>query len=67
MKMESGEGKIDTSATVVLSEAQKRARKMRNFAIGGCLFGLVAVFYIATIVKIGPNMMRAQQTQGQSK
>ena len=40
---------------------------MRNLAIGGCLLGLVAIFYVATIVKIGPNMMKAQQSQGLSQ
>ena len=65
--MEAREGKIEAGVTIELNEAQKRARRMRNLAIGGCLLGLVAVFYVATIVKIGPNMMKAQQTKGQSQ
>ena len=65
--MKFGEGKIEVGVTVELTDAQKRARRMRNLAIGGCLMGLVVVFYVATIVKIGPNMLRAQQTQGQSQ
>ncbi len=65
--MEVGEGKIETGVTVELTEAQRRARRMRNLAIGGCLLGLVAIFYVATIVKIGPSMMRASQGQGQSQ
>ena len=65
--MEAGEGKIETGVTVELSDAQRRARRMRNLAIGGCLLGLVGIFYVATIVKIGPAMMKAQQMQGQSQ
>ncbi|MGI9364266.1 MAG: hypothetical protein ACR2O8_03705 [Rhizobiaceae bacterium] len=65
--MEAREGKIEPGVMIELNEAQKRARRMRNLAIGGCLLGLVAVFYVATIVKIGPNMMKAQQTKGQSQ
>ena len=64
--MEAGEGKIETGVTIELSDEQKRARRMRNIAIGGCLLGLVAIFYVATIVKIGPAMMKAQQTQGRN-
>jgi len=65
--MVAGEGKIEAGVTVEMSDAQRRARRMRNLAIGGCLLGLVAVFYVATIVKIGPAMMKAQQNQGQSQ
>lgn len=65
--MEAREGKIEAGVTIELNEAQKRARRMRNLAIGGCLLGLVAVFYVATIVKIGPNMMKAQQAKGRTQ
>ena len=64
--MEVGEGKIEPGVSISLSEKQQRARKMRNLAIGGCLLALVAIFYVATIVKIGPNMMKAKQNQEQS-
>lgn len=41
---------------VELTAAQKSARKMRNLAIGLCLFGLVVTFYAATIIKfVIPN------------
>ncbi|MEP0943619.1 MAG: hypothetical protein ABJH63_08025 [Rhizobiaceae bacterium] len=65
--MESGEGKIEVGVSVELSDAQKKARRKRNVAIAACLLGLVGIFYVATIVKIGPAMMRAQQTQGQNQ
>lgn len=65
--MEAGEGKIETGVSIELTDEQKRARRMRNLAIGGCLIGLVAIFYVATVVKFGPALMKAQQTQGQSR
>ena len=55
--MEFGEGKMEPGVGVELNDAQKRARKFRNIAIGLCLFGLVAAFYAATIVKFGPRLM----------
>lgn len=65
--MDVGEGKIEAGVSVELTDAQKKARRTRNIAIGVCLLGLVAIFYVATIVKIGPAMMKAQQTQGQNR
>lgn len=64
--MDVGEGKIEPGVSIELTEAQKKARRMRNLAIGGCLVALVAVFYVATVVKIGPAMMKAKQQQGQT-
>ena len=63
--MEAGEGKIEPGVTIELTDAQKRARRMRNLAIGGCLVVLVGIFYVATVVKIGPAMMKDAQRQGQ--
>ena len=63
--MEAGEGKIEPGVTVELTDAQKRARRIRNLAIGGCLVVLVGIFYVATVVKIGPAMMKDAQRQGQ--
>ena len=42
--------------TIDLSEAQRRARRKRNIAIGLCLFAMVAIFYAATIAKFGPRV-----------
>ena len=39
--------------TVKLSEAQKKSRRNRNIALGIVLAGLVVLFYIMTLVKIG--------------
>lgn len=39
--------------TVKLNEAQKKSRRNRNIALGLLLAGLVVLFYIITLVKIG--------------
>ncbi|MBP2560280.1 t-SNARE complex subunit (syntaxin) [Neorhizobium galegae] len=39
--------------TVKLSEAQRKSRRNRNVALGIVLAGLVVLFYIMTLVKIG--------------
>lgn len=44
---------------VRLTEKQKRARRSRSIAIAIGLAVLVIVFYIVTIVRIGPNMFRS--------
>lgn len=40
-----------------LTEEQKRRRRARSIAIGLALAGLVALFYIVTIVKLGPGVL----------
>lgn len=39
--------------TLKLSEAQRKSRRNRNVALGVVLAGLVVLFYIMTLVKIG--------------
>lgn len=39
--------------TVKLNEAQKKSRRGRNVALGLVLAGLVVLFYIVTLIKIG--------------
>ncbi|MCJ9753154.1 hypothetical protein MOV61_20775 [Neorhizobium sp. BETTINA12A] len=39
--------------TVKLNEAQRKSRRNRNIALGLVLAGLVVLFYIMTLVKIG--------------
>lgn len=39
--------------TIKLSDAQKKSRRGRNFALGLVLAGLVVIFYVMTIIKIG--------------
>jgi hypothetical protein len=41
---------------VVLTDAQKRARRSRSIAIALCLAALVILFYIITLVK-GPGVL----------
>lgn len=42
---------------VTLTEKQKKARRSRSIAIALGLFAMVAIFYIATIVKFGPAIL----------
>lgn len=41
---------------IVLSEAQKRARRSRSIAIAIALFALAVLFYVITLVK-GPGIL----------
>jgi hypothetical protein len=41
---------------IVLSEAQKRARRSRSIAIAVALAALVVLFYVITLVK-GPGVL----------
>ncbi len=42
---------------IELTEKQKKARRNRSIAIGFVLALLVVLFYVVTIVKIGPEIM----------
>jgi hypothetical protein len=42
---------------IVLTEEQKRRRRARSIAIALVLAALVALFYVVTIVKLGPGVM----------
>ena len=42
---------------VVLSAEQKRRRRARSIAIASVLGFLVLLFYVVTIVKLGPNVL----------
>jgi len=39
--------------TVKLNDAQKKSRRNRNVALGLILAGLVVLFYVMTLVKVG--------------
>ncbi|PZU84907.1 MAG: hypothetical protein DI528_13415 [Shinella sp.] len=39
--------------TVKLNEAQRKSRRGRNIALGLVLAGLVVLFYVVTLIKIG--------------
>ena len=43
---------------IVLTEAQLKARRQRNIAIGLIVALLAALFYAVTIVKLGPGVLR---------
>jgi high-affinity K+ transport system ATPase subunit B len=38
---------------IKLTEAQKKSRRQRNIALGLVLAGLVLIFYVMTIIKVG--------------
>ncbi|HEY0439865.1 MAG TPA: CoxF protein [Xanthobacteraceae bacterium] len=42
---------------IVLTAEQKRRRRARSIAIALALGALVALFYVVTIVKLGPNVL----------
>jgi hypothetical protein len=42
---------------IVLTEEQKRRRRARSIAIALALGALVLLFYIVTIVKLGPAVL----------
>jgi len=46
----------DKDDGVVLTEAQKRARRSRSLAIAFALLALVILFYVMTLVK-GPGVL----------
>lgn len=43
---------------ITLTEAQKKSRRGRNIALGLVLFGLVAIFYVVTLIKFGNGMVQ---------
>ena len=48
--------KLDKNG-VVLTEAQRRARRRRSLALAIVLGVVVILFYAVTIVKLGPQVM----------
>ena len=42
---------------IVLSEEQKRRRRARSIAIGLALGALALLFYVVTVVKLGPGVL----------
>jgi thiol:disulfide interchange protein len=48
----------DSEGGIILTEEQKRRRRHRSIAIALALGVLVALFYVVTIVKLGPGVFR---------
>ena len=40
-----------------LTDQQKKARRSRSIALAIVLAGLVVLFYVATIIKFGPDIL----------
>ncbi|MBS7589403.1 hypothetical protein KHC24_18910 [Ancylobacter defluvii] len=53
-RREPGEAPVDG---VVLSEEQRRRRRSRSVAIAVVLGALCVLFYVVTIVKLGPAVL----------
>ena len=51
-------GRAQDQSGIVLTEAQKRARRARSIAIAVSLGALVVLFYVVTLVK-GPGVLDA--------
>jgi len=47
----------DRDDGIVLTEEQKRRRRARSIAIALALGALVVLFYVLTIVKLGPGVL----------
>jgi hypothetical protein len=48
----------DRQNGIVLTEEQKRRRRHRSIAIALVLGALALLFYVVTIVKLGPGVLR---------
>jgi hypothetical protein len=48
----------DGEKGIVLTEEQKRRRRARSIAIALALGALVLLFYVVTIVKLGPGVLQ---------
>jgi hypothetical protein len=57
--MNRGEVMDDRSSEngIVLTDEQKRRRRARSIAIGLALGALAILFYVVTIVKLGPGVL----------
>ena len=42
---------------IVLTDAQRRRRRARSIALGLVLAALAILFYVVTVVKLGPNVL----------
>ena len=43
--------------TMQLTEAQQKARRKRSIAIALCLAAFVVIFYVVTVIKLGPEVL----------
>jgi hypothetical protein len=46
----------EQQGTVILTAEEKRRQRARSIAIGFALAGLVVIFYLVTIVRLGGNV-----------
>lgn len=48
---------VEEDKGITLSDEQKKKRRSRSVAIALALAALVVLFYIVTIIKLGPGVM----------
>ncbi len=48
---------VENDKGIVLTEDQRRRRRARNIAIAVALAGLVALFYLLTVFKLGGGVV----------
>ena len=46
----------EQQGTIILTAEEKRRQRARSIAIGFALAGLVVIFYLVTIVRLGGNV-----------
>jgi hypothetical protein len=47
----------DDREGIVLTDEQRRRRRARSIALGIVLAALAILFYVVTVVKLGPNVL----------
>jgi hypothetical protein len=57
---EQGKARDDENG-IVLTDEQKRRRRARSIAIALALGALVLLFYVVTLVKLGPGVLQRPQ------
>jgi predicted nucleic acid-binding Zn ribbon protein len=48
---------VEEDKGIMLSDEQKKKRRSRSIAIALVLAALVVLFYVVTIIKLGPGVM----------
>ncbi|CTQ52662.1 hypothetical protein LP7551_01182 [Roseibium album] len=48
---------VEEEQGIKLTDEQKKKRRSRSIAIAAVLAALVAIFYVVTIVKLGPGIL----------
>lgn len=56
--MAMGEARVtEKPEPVELTQAQQKAQRKRSIAIALCLAAFVVIFYVVTVIKLGPEVL----------